>query len=113
VIAVRALRWLAGALVWLLAALLGVVGVVLSITIILLPLGLPVLWLTRRLFGVASRLMLPRALTHPVDEAGKAVKKQGRKSKKKLQKKDPGAAARRWRKRVAKRGRRGRKRLRS
>jgi hypothetical protein len=64
----RALRSLAGALLWLVACVLGLVGVILCVTILLIPLGLLVLRLSRDLFAKAVRLMLPRALAHPVEE---------------------------------------------
>jgi hypothetical protein len=74
------------------------------VTIILLPLGIPLLGLSRRLMGVAVRLMLPRAVAHPVKgtkeglkasgdnatkktrEAGKAGRKAGKKARKKSRK---------------------------
>ena len=74
----RALRWLAGGVLWILASVLGLVAVVLCITLILLPLGLPLLRLVKRLFRMATRLMLPRAVTHPVEELGKGTRKTGR-----------------------------------
>ena len=64
----RVLRGLGGAVVWLLACILGLVGCILCVTILLIPLGLLVLRLARDLFAVAMRLMLPRALAHPVEE---------------------------------------------
>ena len=71
-------RGLAGALLWIAASLLGLVAVLLCVTVILLPLGLPLLNLARKLFGKATRLLLPRAVAHPVDETrsrlGKKVK---------------------------------------
>lgn len=70
----RILRALGGSLLWLLAAVLGLVGVLLSVTIILLPLGLPVLWLARKLFRAAMALMVPRKVRHPIEAASDAVK---------------------------------------
>ena len=64
----KLLRGLAGSLLWILAGVLGLVGGLLSVTIILLPLGLPLLWLARKLGGTAGRLVLPKAVTHPVQE---------------------------------------------
>ncbi len=64
----KLLRGLAAGLLWILAGLLGVVGGLLSVTIILLPIGLPLLWLARKLGGTAGRLMLPKAVKHPVQE---------------------------------------------
>ncbi|HET6627588.1 MAG TPA: hypothetical protein VFG63_14450 [Nocardioidaceae bacterium] len=80
----RIVRGLGAALTWIAASLLGLVGVVLCITVILLPLGIPLLKVSRRLFGVATKLMLPRAVSHPVQEAGKSLKKRGRRARKKL-----------------------------
>lgn len=80
----RVLRWLAGALVWILALVVGLVAGVLCITILLLPLGLPLLAGARRLFGTATKLMLPRAMTSPVEELGRSVRKRGRKARRKL-----------------------------
>ena len=73
----RLLRGLCGALLWILAGLLGLVSLLLCVTIILLPLGIPLLRLTRTLFGKAIRLMLPRGLAHPVEE----TRRRGRKLK--------------------------------
>ena len=64
----RLLRGLLGALLWILAGLLGLVSLLLCVTIILLPLGIPLLRLTKTLFVKAVRLMLPRAVAHPVEE---------------------------------------------
>jgi len=100
----RFLRGVAGALLWLLASVVGLLGVVLCVTIILLPLGIPLFRLTRKLFGEAVRLMMPRALAHPVKESRrkgrqvtpdppdvsgttKKLRKKARKTNKKLKKK--------------------------
>src|SRR5215207_11258986 len=64
----RILRGMAGALLWIVAAVLGLVAVVLCITIILLPVGLPLWGVSRRAFGMAVRLMLPREVAHPVQQ---------------------------------------------
>jgi hypothetical protein len=77
---VKPLRWAAGGLVWLLAGLLAVVGVVLSVTVVLLPLGFPVLMLARRLFRLSLRLVLPRAVVHPVQQMRKTVRATGSKA---------------------------------
>ncbi|NUP32454.1 MAG: hypothetical protein HOU01_12130 [Streptomycetaceae bacterium] len=63
---------------WLGALLLGLVGVLLCVTLILLPLGIPILGYARRLFTSAVRLMLPRAVAHPVKELRDEVKDQGK-----------------------------------
>jgi hypothetical protein len=74
----RLLRGIAGALLWIVASLLGLVAVVLCATLILLPIGLPLLNYARKLFGMATRLLLPRVVAHPVAETrsrlGKKVK---------------------------------------
>src|SRR4051812_30101654 len=70
------LRALSGGLLWLGACLLGLVGAILCVTIILLPIGLPLLGLSRRLFTRAVGLMLPRPLVHPAQEAAKRTKRK-------------------------------------
>ena len=70
----RVLRALAGSLLWILASVLGLVAIILCATLILLPLGIPLLMLTRRLFGRAVRLFLPPGALHPVKASGEASK---------------------------------------
>jgi hypothetical protein len=70
----KILRALGGSLLWIAAALLGLVGVLLCVTIVLLPLGLPVLWLARKLFRAAMAMLVPRKVRHPVAAAGDAVR---------------------------------------
>ena len=77
----RILRGLGGAVLWLLAAVLGLVAVILCVTVILLPLGLPLLGLARRMFTNGVRLMLPRAVAHPVKTLDKGGRDRGRKAK--------------------------------
>jgi len=84
---------LLGALLWIVAALLGLVGIVLCVTIILLPLGIPVLGISSRLITRAMQLMVPRAMSHPIDETKKQAKKKTKKAKKKTKKSDVGSAA--------------------
>jgi hypothetical protein len=74
--AMRALRWSGGSLLGLLAGILGLVGVVLCVTLILLPLGIPVLYLSRKLFRAAGQMVVPRAARHPVQELGKKGRKK-------------------------------------
>lgn len=74
------IRGLAGAVVALVALLLAVVAVVLCVTVILLPLGLPLLGYAGRLFALALKLMLPRAVSHPVRRFEKTLGGAGRKS---------------------------------
>jgi hypothetical protein len=61
---------------------------ILCVTIILLPLGIPLLLLSRKLFSVGGRLMLPRSVRHPIQEADKSAKKSGRKARKQAKKVD-------------------------
>jgi hypothetical protein len=77
----RALRGVLGALLWIVGGLLGLVAVVLCVTVILMPLGLPLLRLSRKMVGTAVRLMMPRPLAHPVKEAERSGRKLGRKAK--------------------------------
>jgi hypothetical protein len=74
---VRILRGLAGALLWIVAAVVGLIGVLLSVTLILLPVGIPLLFLARKLFALSVQLFLPRKVAHPVKELGKASKRKG------------------------------------
>jgi hypothetical protein len=66
----KAFRWLGAGLLWILAGVVGLVGGLLSITIILLPVGIPLLMLARKLGGLASALLIPKAVRHPVQELG-------------------------------------------
>jgi len=83
----RLLRGLAGVLLWVLALLLALVAIILCVTVILLPLGLPLLGYARRAFTLSLRLMLPRAVSHPVETADKAIAKRGHKARKQAGKK--------------------------
>lgn len=80
----KPLRWLAAGLLWILAGLLGVLGVLLSVTIILLPLGIPLVLVSRRVFSLAMRLVMPRSARHPVRQARKGIKRQGKVARKRL-----------------------------
>jgi membrane protein implicated in regulation of membrane protease activity len=102
----RLLRGLAGALLWIVSSLLALVALILCVTIILLPLGVPLLGYARRLFTLSLKLMLPRALTHPVDTASESIGRRGRKAK------DDGSAAVHDVKKLGKRGRKKARRLR-
>lgn len=64
----RVLRTLAGSLVWIVACLVGLVGALLSITLVLAPVGVPLLFLARRLFMSSFALFLPRVVRHPAEE---------------------------------------------
>ena len=70
----RLLRALGGSLLWILAGVIGLVGVLLSVTIILLPVGIPLLWLARKLFRAAMVLLVPKKARHPVEVAADSVR---------------------------------------
>ena len=74
----RLLRGLLGTLLWILAGLLALVSLLLCVTIILLPIGIPLFRVSKTLFGKSVRLMMPRALAHPVTES----RRKGRKDRK-------------------------------
>lgn len=78
----RLLRGLAGALLWIVSLLLMLVGVILCVTVILLPVGIPLLGYARRMFTSSIRMMLPRAVSHPVKTADTAMQKRGRDARK-------------------------------
>jgi hypothetical protein len=89
----RILRGIAGTLLWIAAAVLGLVAIVLCITVILLPVGLSLLWVSRRLFGMAVRLMLPRDVAHPVKQGQKGLRRQIDGASNQIKKSKPGKAA--------------------
>lgn len=76
---------LAGAVLALLAFLLGLIAVILCVTVILLPVGLPLLAYASRVFALALKLMLPRAVSHPVRTVERTARKGGRRTGKKLE----------------------------
>ena len=111
----RFLRGLLGGLLWVVASLVGLVAALLCVTLILLPVGIPLLRLSRRLFGAATGLMLPRALTHPVDELGKRARRKAREAAPSKRTRSPDKladASRRATRRMAKKTRRKAARLR-
>ena len=71
----RLARGLLGTALWILAGLLGLVSILLCVTVVLLPLGIPLLKVSRVLFGKAVRLMMPPAVAHPLKHAGKKARK--------------------------------------
>jgi hypothetical protein len=77
-------RGLAGVVLGIVSAVLGLLAVILCVTVILLPLGLPLLGYAGRLFMMSFKLVLPRAASHPAQEAAKSIRGGGRKAKKKL-----------------------------
>jgi hypothetical protein len=74
----RVLRGLGGAVLWIVASVVGLLAVVLCVTVILLPVGIPLLLVAKRMFGKSVGLLLPRAVTHPVDEGSKKMRKSGK-----------------------------------
>jgi len=78
----RLLRGLLATVLWLLAVVVGLLAAILCVTIILLPLGIPLLLLSRKLFSVGGRLILPRGVQHPIQEAERSASKSGRKARK-------------------------------
>jgi hypothetical protein len=69
----RVLRICLGLVVWSLTLILLLVSAILCVTVILLPLGIPLLLLTKKLFFAGLRLMTSRKVTHPVEELGKSL----------------------------------------
>ena len=64
----KTLRWTGASLLGLVGGLLGLVGVILCATLVLLPLGIPVVMLSRRLFKTAGQLVVPKPVRHPVEQ---------------------------------------------
>jgi hypothetical protein len=79
------------------------VAVVLCITVILLPVGLPLLGVSRRVFGMAVRLMLPREVAHLVEQTGKRVRGQIDDASSQIKKSKPGKAAAKTERKAVKR----------
>jgi hypothetical protein len=104
------LRGLAGALLWLVSLLLMLVGLLLCVTVLLLPLGIPLLAYARRMFTTAIKIMLPRAVAHPVETTGKTLDKGGRRARK--QTRQDATAAKRGIKSIRKRSHRTARRVR-
>jgi hypothetical protein len=86
----RVLRALVGSLLWILACVVALVGALLSLTLVLAPVGVPLLFLARRLFRSSLAMFVPRAVRHPAQElkkrgqdaaqdAGRSVRKAKRK----------------------------------
>lgn len=67
----RVLRALLGSVLWILAGVVGLVGALLCVTLILLPVGIPLLFLARKLFKYSMTLFLPRVVRHPAQEMGR------------------------------------------
>ena len=98
----RILRGMAGALLWIVAAVLGL-AVVLCITVILLPVGPPLLGVSRRVFGMAVRLMLAREVAHPVEQTRKRLRGQIDDASSQIKKSKPGKPAAKAGRKVLKR----------
>jgi hypothetical protein len=121
----RLLRGLLGTLLWVVASLLGLVAVLLCATIVLLPLGVPLLGIVRKTYGLATRLLLPRAVSHPVEETkkqarahgqkvredSKKARRKGRKAKKVVPDISPKRTVDRGRKQLARKRKKRRKRI--
>ena len=86
----RLLRGVAGALLWIVAAVVGLVGALACVTVVLLPVGIPLLFLAKRLFTTSVRLLMPKKMAHPVKAAKDAVTDTGGDVTKKLRKARPG-----------------------
>lgn len=108
----RVLRALLGALLWILAGVVGLLGILLSVTVILLPLGIPLLMLARRLFTRSVALVLPRKVSHPVEESGRSMRRKGRKGRGALADVDVGKLGKRARKKASKAGKQAGKKTR-
>jgi hypothetical protein len=68
----RALRWTGASLLVLVGGLLALVGVLLCVTVLLAPLGIPLLFLARRILRAAGDLVVPRQVRHPIEAIGQA-----------------------------------------
>ena len=95
-------RAFGGGLLWIVASLVGLVAGILCVTVILLPLGIPLLGLARKLFGQATTMMLPRSLSHPVEETKRSWRKKRRKAKGTGPDVSPGRVAEKGKKQLAK-----------
>jgi uncharacterized membrane protein len=95
------LRGIAGALLWIVSLLLTLVALLLCVTVILIPIGIPLLGYARRMFALSIKLLLPRAVAHPVKTTGQALDKRGRRAHK--QTKQDAAATKRSVRNIGKR----------
>ena len=82
----RLVRGVACALLWILALVVGLLGALLSVTVVLLPVGIPLLFLAKKLFTTSMQLFLPRKVAHPVKSAKEAISDTGSDVGKKLRK---------------------------
>jgi hypothetical protein len=91
------LRWVAASLLGLVGAIVGLLGVVLTATLVLAPIGIPLLFLARRLLAASGRLVVPRVVRHPLqeldptrsdaaDEIRRTVRKKWRRGRKDVRK---------------------------
>jgi hypothetical protein len=74
----RILKGLAASLLWILAGVVGLVALLLCLTVILLPVGIPLLMLSRRMMGAAVRLMVPPEIAHPVATSKKSLRSRAK-----------------------------------
>lgn len=72
----RLVRGLLGVVLWLLASVVGLLGVVASVTLVLLPVGIPLVLLSRTMFAESVKLLLPRSVAHPVKESRRRSRKK-------------------------------------
>jgi hypothetical protein len=115
----KILRWLGAGLIAIVAGVLALVGLILCVTLVLAPLGIPILMLARRVFALAGRMVVPRALRHPIDELDRSGEEKTAKLKRKAkdgarsgadQAQSAGKSATKRGKKVAKRGKKAAKR---
>ena len=103
----RLLRALAGALLWILASVVGLLGALLCVTIIGLPIGIYLIRLAGRTFSSSVRLMLPKSIAHPVEEAKSSARDKAKSGADRT--KDKAKDARKTVKKKAKKGKKKRK----
>jgi hypothetical protein len=71
----KVLRMLGGSLLWILAGVTGLLGGLLTVTLLLAPLGIPLLFVARKLFRYSMRFFVPHELRHPAKAAGSSARK--------------------------------------
>jgi hypothetical protein len=71
----KVFRMLGGSLLWILAGVTGLLGGLLTVTLLLAPLGIPLLFVARKLFRYSMRFFVPHELRHPAQAAGKSARK--------------------------------------
>jgi uncharacterized membrane protein len=93
----KVLRRIGALVVWLLATLLAVVSLVLCLTLVLLPLGIPLLLLSGRLYVWGVKLWLPRP-----KEVRRHMRKEASRLGESIGIGQPKKQLKRWRKRLRK-----------